>query len=168
MSKKEGSITPAGIADANRAVYERRSVSKGYARAGDLHRPEAVILEQYKDDFVGKSALDIGVGGGRTAPWLAGTAATYTGIDFSEEMVRTCRERYPQWKFQWGDARDLSDFASSNTDFVLFSFNGIDYVAHEDRLEILREVMRVLLFCTLPFANPETPRMSSTSHDRMH
>jgi SAM-dependent methyltransferase len=35
-------------------------------------------------------------------------------------------------------------FASGSFDFVLFSFNGIDYVNHSDRLTILKEIRRVL------------------------
>ena len=34
-------------------------------------------------------------------------------------------------------------FADGSFDFVLFSYNGIDYVSHDDRLKILQEVRRV-------------------------
>jgi len=34
-------------------------------------------------------------------------------------------------------------FADGSFDFILFSFNGIDYVGHEDRLKALREIKRV-------------------------
>jgi SAM-dependent methyltransferase len=50
----------------------------------------------------------------------------------------------PDVRFLEGDARDLSMFDAASFDVVLFSFNGIDAVDHEDRRRILREVRRVL------------------------
>lgn len=41
------------------------------------------------------------------------------------------------------DARDLSTFSDQSFDLVWFSFNGIDYVNHIDRLTILQEIYRV-------------------------
>ena len=42
-----------------------------------------------------------------------------------------------------GDARNLSQFADNSFDLILFSFNGIDYISHEDRLKVLQEINRV-------------------------
>ena len=42
------------------------------------------------------------------------------------------------------DARDMRQFPDAAFDFVLFSFNGLDYVDHEGRLQALGEVHRVL------------------------
>ena len=38
----------------------------------------------------------------------------------------------------------MSHFAHGTFDLVIFSYNGIDYVAHVDRLKILAEIRRVL------------------------
>lgn len=59
-------------------------------------------------------------------------------------MIERSRRRFPGVSFQLVDARDLSAFPDGSFDFVLFSFNGIDAVGHEDRLRVLREVHRVL------------------------
>src|ERR1019366_8247253 len=47
-------------------------------------------------------------------------------------------------RFEIGDARDLSRFGDGEFDVVLFSFNGMDYISHEDRLRVLAPVRRVL------------------------
>ena len=46
-------------------------------------------------------------------------------------------------QFEVCDARDLSQFADHSFDVILFSFNGIDYTSHDDRLKIFQEVKRV-------------------------
>ena len=36
--------------------------------------------------------------------------------------------------FLTADARTMKDFKNNSFDFVLFSFNGIDYMDHEERI----------------------------------
>ncbi|MEM7793212.1 MAG: class I SAM-dependent methyltransferase, partial [Cyanobacteria bacterium P01_C01_bin.118] len=71
----------------------------------------------------------------------------YVGIDYSPQMVAACQKRFSQLddsiSFDVVDARDLSQFNDSSFDLILFSFNGIDYVSHEDRLKIFQEIKRV-------------------------
>jgi SAM-dependent methyltransferase len=131
-------------ADPNQAIYEQPAITRQYASVAQLTAAEAAILDRYREDYVGRTVLDLGVGGGRTTPWLAPLAASYTGLDYSRRMIEACRVRFPQWRFQVGDARDLSEFADKTIDFVLFSFNGIDYVDHAGRMRILHETGRVL------------------------
>lgn len=91
--------------------------------------------------------LDLGIGGGRTTEHFAPLVDDYTGIDYSEQMILACQERFANasqvMTLEVGDARNLEPFPSDSFDFVLFSFNGIDYVSHGDRLKILQEVRRV-------------------------
>jgi SAM-dependent methyltransferase len=134
----------AAIAVDNRGVFERPDVVEDYIRDTALRAAERVILDRHRADYVGKRVLDLGVGAGRTAPSLAPNAARYVGVDFSERMVAACRMRFPEWDFQWGDARDLAVFGTGSFDFVLFFFNGLDYVGDEDRQRVLAEVLRVL------------------------
>jgi SAM-dependent methyltransferase len=42
------------------------------------------------------------------------------------------------------DVRDMSRFADDSFDFILFSFNGLDYIPHEGRLKALAEIKRIL------------------------
>jgi len=128
----------------NQPIYERPAIVAEYAAAAALTPAEAQLLSRYQAEILGKDVLDVGVGAGRTAPFLAGQAASYVGIDFSQRMIDACQKRFPDWCFRCGDARDLSAHRSESYDFVLFSFNGIDCVDHTGRMQILREVIRVL------------------------
>ena len=132
------------IADRSRAAFSQQSVVESYRRVGELQRPEAAIFSWIGREFAGKRVLDLGVGAGRTTPYLLEISKNYIGIDFSPTMVEACRSRYPTVEFAVGDARDLSRFAAASFDFVLFSHNGIDCLDHAGRLRVLAEVRRVL------------------------
>jgi SAM-dependent methyltransferase len=109
-----------------------------------LQPAEEAIISLLKTEFRSPSILDLGVGAGRTSEGLAAIAGSYVGLDYSSVMVDICKERYPRLSFVVGDARDLRDFADSSLDIVFFSYNGIDCVGPEDRLEVFRSVRRVL------------------------
>jgi SAM-dependent methyltransferase len=112
---------------------------EGWTDAG-----ERAAVEHVTREALDKRILDLGVGGGRTVPLLRAVSRDYVGIDYTVALVAACRERYPDASVLHGDARDLSRFAAGSFDLVVFSFNGIDAVNHEDRLIVLREVRRVL------------------------
>lgn len=118
-----------------------------YSTWADLQKPEAVILDRMKGQLPGMRMLDVGIGGGRTTLHFAGFAKEYVGIDFDKKMIEASQRRFPDHRpgvsFVVCDARSMRIFDDSSFDFVLFSFNGIDYLSHEDRLRALREVRRV-------------------------
>jgi SAM-dependent methyltransferase len=130
--------------DQNRRRYEGRFVAADYASRSGLKPAEEAIFRRHEDEIRGARILDLGVGGGRTTPYLADLASAYFGVDYSPMMIERCRRRFPHLAFELGDARDLSRFAAASFDFVLFSANGIDAVGHEDRLKILQQVRRTL------------------------
>lgn len=88
--------------------------------------------------------LDIAVGGGRTTGLLARSAASYVGIDIAEGMVDLARERFPTADLRVGNARDLAGLDDGSFDLVVFSFNGIDSLDHQDRRLALRAMRRAL------------------------
>ena len=118
-----------------------------YSTWADLQKPEAVILDRMKRQLPAMRMLDIGIGGGRTTLHFAGAAREYVGIDFDRKMIDACERRFADRShgvsFLVCDARSMRIFDDSSFDFILFSFNGIDYLSHEDRLQALREVRRV-------------------------
>lgn len=99
--------------------------------------------------------LDIGVGAGRTTLHFAELTKEYVGIDTSEKMIKVCEERFVNMdkgiSFKVCNVRDMKNFGDNYFDFILFSYNGIDYLNHIGRLEALREIKRVgkqgSLFC---------------------
>jgi len=129
----------------NRDAYASSFAVRHFAQQTDLFPPEASILRRVRGELRPASILDIGVGGGRTTLHFAPLARRYAGLDYSTAMIAACRKRFPSGDllFCAADARALP-FADRSFDFVLFSYNGIDYVPHNDRLRILTEARRVL------------------------
>ncbi len=128
---------------ANLEAYRNPAVVSHYASLQYLTAGERLLFDTYLKP--GLAILDLGVGGGRTTPYLAGPASRYVGVDYSEEMIRLCREKFPQLEFQVADAADLSAFSSQSFDAIVFSFNGLDYVLPAERRQrCLRECERLL------------------------
>lgn len=131
----------------NYEVYQLDSVVKDFARTSGLFPAEELIVRKYETAIAAARVLDLGVGGGRTASYLLSRCGSYRAIDYSSAMISACRSRFPECAscvFVVGDARDLSAYPAGGFDFILFSYNGLDYVGHEDRLQVLAEIRRVL------------------------
>lgn len=135
---------PAEMAERTRGIFDRQP--EPYAGV-DLHPAERRLLAEVGPRWGQVAMLDLGVGSGRTTLTFGAICGEYVGIDFSPAMVRRAREHaaaIPRARIDQGDARDLSAFAAGHFDVVLFSFNGLDAVDHDDRRRVLREVARVL------------------------
>jgi SAM-dependent methyltransferase len=126
----------------NEAVYASSRTVAVYAKIDGLHRCEEFLFEQYLRP--GYAILDIGMGAGRTAPYLASRASRYVGIDYSQPMVEAACRRFPDLDFRRGDAANLAGFEDGGFDLVVFSFNGLSYLSGEARGQAFREVARVL------------------------
>ena len=128
----------------NKRTYgAKRVVRQFQAAAGWLERGEQAAFDLIADYVRDRAILDIGVGGGRTAPLMLSISADYRGIDYCPTMVDVARSRFPRQQFVVMDARRLT-FTDSSFDLVAFSYNGIDSVDLAGRLEILGNVHRVL------------------------
>jgi SAM-dependent methyltransferase len=113
-------------ADTNLQTYDAPEVAAHYATLDYLTPCEQILFQTYIR--MGSAILDLGVGGGRTTPYLANLASRYVGVDYAAAMVRTCQTKFPGLEFVVADASDLSAFPDSSFDVVVFAFNGIDYV----------------------------------------
>ncbi len=132
------------LEDSNRAVYGSESAAKAYTRVSSLQEAERVILARISPDIQGKRILDIGVGGGRTTTYLHNVSSHYVGIDYSPAMVEAARRKTGLSSIYCCDAQDMRRFEDQAFDFVFFSFNGLDYMPHQNRLRALSEIYRVL------------------------
>lgn len=132
----------------NFSTYSSQKVVKHYAEySKKLQPPEQTIFNLLGSRLGYMKMLDIGVGGGRTTTFFASLVKEYIGIDFSEGMIKACQEKFksdiPNAKFEVCDVRDLSYFKSHYFDLVLFSFNGIDNITPEERMNVLKEIRRI-------------------------
>lgn len=127
----------------NRTTYESQHAVREYERLSELQPPERTILDLVAPSLGRARMLDLGVGGGRTTVHFAPRTADYVGADYSVGMAAASQARFAEYRFSVADARALP-FPDGSFDFVLFSFNGIDYVSHDDRRRVLAEVHRVV------------------------
>jgi SAM-dependent methyltransferase len=130
--------------DPNLRTYNARDVVSWYSHHTGITPAENRVFERYQLLISEAHVLDIGVGSGRTTSYLIDKCRKYTGIDYSEAFVKFCRRKFPGADISQQDARNLSVMSDDTFDFVIFSFNGLDYVDLEGRNSILTEVHRVL------------------------
>jgi SAM-dependent methyltransferase len=127
----------------NRDRYEAPEVAAHYATLDYLTPCERALFETYIP--ASSAILDLGVGGGRTTPYLSKRAAVYVGVDYAPAMVNACQAKFPGLEFRVADAANLSIFPDASFDVVVFAFNGIDYVLpQQSRQSCLAHVHRVL------------------------
>lgn len=134
-------------AESNQEVYESSDVVASYTHDSRLTKGEQILLKKYPDDYASKIVLDLGVGGGRTTPFLSASAKGYWGVDYSKAMVEACERRFrglERLRFLQDDARSLQACPVGYFDTAFFSFNGIDVVDFEGREQVLQAVARIL------------------------
>jgi SAM-dependent methyltransferase len=128
----------------NRRAYQRPGVLRQYgAASGWLEPGERAAVMQAAGSVRDGVILDIGVGGGRTAPLMRGVSDSYIGVDYTPALVELARRRFPDCDFREMDARRL-DFPDGTFALVSYSYTGIDSVDLAGRQAVLREVHRVL------------------------
>lgn len=132
----------------NKKNWEKSSIVKFSSKEKRLQKPEKTI-KNILLPFLGHfKMLDIGVGAGRTTLYFAPLVKKYVGIDYSHNMIRTCKEKIIKKSLKpvtlkVCDVKAMKIFKKEYFDFILFSFNGIDYLNHKDRLKALKEIKRV-------------------------
>ena len=144
-------------AETNLRNYEAPETAAHYAALDYLTACVRLLFGAYIKP--GSAVLDLGVGGGRTTPYLASRATRYVGVDYSTAMVQACRTKFADVEFVVRDAADLSIFPDASFDAVVFAFNGIDFlVEHADRKACLRHIFRVLKTSGVMIFSSHNPR----------
>lgn len=132
------------VDEVNRKAYTSKPVLSWYQELDVIQEPERAILEKISPLIKDKRLLDISIGGGRTTKFLLPISRDYVGIDYAPDLVETAKSRYPEAIILCRDARDLTNFDDATFDFALSSNNGLDYMVHEDRIRVMKEICRVL------------------------
>ncbi len=128
----------------HRDFYDTPGVVKIHKDDTELSPAEAAILSSVQCELKGRAILDIGIGAGRTTPYLRAISRNYIGMDLSEKMIESARETIGDARLLVCDARNMSVFGNEQFDAVFFLGAGIDDVNAADRMVILNEVNRVL------------------------
>jgi ubiquinone/menaquinone biosynthesis C-methylase UbiE len=128
----------------NQKTYTTNRIVQHYKNLNQLQPAEQILLDL--PHLAQLKMLDLGVGAGRTTKHFQPKVTQYIGIDNAPAMIAACRQCFPHLppdSFDTCDARDLSRYPDNSFDLLLFSFNGIDYVSHDDRQLILQELHRI-------------------------
>ena len=126
--------------DRNKQTYESGKSVNFFSSLDNIHEVEKKIIEKY---FFGK-ILDLGCGCGRTTKYLFEKGYDVTGVELAENMVKEAKRKFPEIKFEVGDACNLK-FPDESFDIVFFSAQGLDYIFPEGkRVKALEEISRVL------------------------
>ncbi len=129
----------------NRLAWSSAKTVELFTRRSGYFCPgETRVLGRLAAEAGGEPILDVGVGGGRTTPFLRQITSEYVGIDYLNELVAAARERFPNVRFEQVDARDLSRFTPGEFGAAVFSRNGIDGMSPRDRAVTFSEIHRVL------------------------
>jgi len=132
------------LSSLHKNTFAREDVVNHFRNFEPLFETERVLFAKLSPRLKDSKILDIGVGGGRTTRHLLEISSDYIGIDYVPQFAEETARKYPNTKICCGDATNLKDFDKDPFDFVLFSYNGIDYVPHSDRQVALDEAYRVL------------------------
>lgn len=131
----------------DKQLWNSAGVINHYTVADDLQKPEKAIIDALREQLPFMRMLDLGIGGGRTTVHFAPLVHEYVGSDYAENMVEACIKRFPHagvnTRFQVIDATNMAGVPDHYYDFILFSFNGLDCIAPEDRDKVFHEVRRV-------------------------
>ncbi|MFM7437842.1 MAG: class I SAM-dependent methyltransferase, partial [Snowella sp.] len=96
------------LEDNNQKTYAASSIVKYYAHLKALQPAEETVLAWLKKQSFTMKMLDLGVGGGRTTQYFAPLVEEYIGIDYSPEMIASCKQRFSltnlSLSFEVGDA----------------------------------------------------------------
>lgn len=111
------------------------SLIKGYEESIKIVRQEISIKD--------KSVLDLGTGTGAWAmKFIQNGASKVQGIDLSDKILKSGKEKHPEIIFSIGNAEDLKDFQDNSFDIVTTSFM-IHGVKAARREKMLLEMKRV-------------------------
>ena len=127
------------IAEETRKTYD--TVAGEFSRTRSTFWDELVFLSDHTKE--GDRVLDIGCGNGRLFPLIKKGTAHYTGIDYSEGLIREAKHLHPDGKFVVGDATKLP-FADNIFD-IAYSFAVIHHIPSKKlRAQFIHEAARVL------------------------
>ncbi|MEM3394186.1 MAG: class I SAM-dependent methyltransferase, partial [Candidatus Methanomethylicia archaeon] len=110
--------------------------------------PSEKEFVNYLNLSMSNKILVLGCGEGREVIPLLKEGYEVIGLDFNEELIKSVKEKFPQYKnnFITGDVLNLSKIFSKETfDIVLFFYNGLDYLyPKENRKKALLGIFNVL------------------------
>ncbi len=128
----------------NKQFYLKQSSAHWYGCKRFVMPEEQAFLDDFAPEINHAKLLDMGIGGGRSTRFLFPICGDYLGFDYSPEMIKVAQANFPEAKMEVRDARKLTCYPDGQFDVAFFSFNGLDCILHDGRIQVMSEVQRVL------------------------
>lgn len=126
----------------NLDIYFDEKVVLGYSKWKEYSEAEILALQFIQEEK--RHILDIGCGAGRHAEFFKEMEKEYLGIDVSQPMIESARNRFPEMKFILMDAL-LMNSNDYKFDAILFMHNGLDVLYPYKRRKLMLEKIRDML-----------------------
>lgn len=116
-------------------------IAEDFSRTRYSIWPELYILGKHVKK--GEKVLDLGCGNGRLFELFQDKNIDYIGVDNSEKLIELAKKKYPEGKFQVGDALNLA-FANNFFDKV-YSVAVLHHIPSKElKIQFLKSVKRIL------------------------
>lgn len=96
---------------------------------------------QFQND---STILDLGCGSGYITNYLCNANLNAIGIDFSEEMIKIAKRKYPKLKFLLADFANVEDYFEEDSIDGLISIYSLYFVPKEQFETVLKSLSKVL------------------------
>jgi SAM-dependent methyltransferase len=126
------------------ADAERAAAYAALEFPGTYHLAFRDLPKLIRGHVDGVRALDFGCGTGRSTRFLRRLGFETTGVDISEEMLALARARDPDGDYRLVPDGDLGILANGTFDLALAAFTFDNVPTRERKLELFRELRRVL------------------------
>ena len=122
-------------------IYD--DIAEEYANVFDNDTSDNIYLDEFLSSLAPHSRiLDLGCGTGRNTAYFHEKGFSVVGVDFSSEMLRIAREKYPNIDFREGDMRDVS-FEEGSFDAVSLAYS-LFHLEDQDAYKMLGIVRSIL------------------------
>lgn len=118
-------------------------IAEEYAHVFDGDTSDNTYLNEFLSSLEPHSRiLDLGCGTGRSTAYFHEKGFSVVGVDFSGEMLRIAREKYPNIDFREEDMRDVS-FEEGSFEAVSLAYSFF-HLEDKDAFKVLEKVRDIL------------------------
>lgn len=102
-------------------------------------------IKKFASQFKKKSTiLDLGCGSGYITNYLCDLGMDATGIDFSKEMIKIAKTKYPKLKFLLADFLDIENHFEENSVDGLIAIYSLYFIPREKFKSMLSSLSKIL------------------------